>query len=189
MWVRAIGSVLVVLAGAQSAAAQARGTVEFGGFASATSFDDHLGMNQGWGGGGRIGVFLAPRMSIEFEGGGSNASRPLGLRNVNVGVLSARLTLVPLKVGAVSVLLGAGVDHTDTYFVESYGAHGLVGAKIGFSDAVALRIDGIASHMSHGSYTNLGLHAGLILYRHPLRSRRILESHRHPPFEDRRNLP
>ena len=45
----------------------------------------------------------------EFEGSGMNAARTLGLQNVNVGYLSARLTAVPLKFGRISILAGAGV--------------------------------------------------------------------------------
>jgi hypothetical protein len=140
MRIRSIGAVVVALAGAASASAQERGTVEFGGFASATSFDTNLGMNNGWGAGGRIGVFLIPRLSIEFEGGGSSAGRPLGLRNVNVGVLSARLTVVPLKLGRLSVLVGSGVDHVDTYMLESYGVHGLLGGKLALARGLAFRV-------------------------------------------------
>ena len=156
-----------VLIGAVPATAQQRGTMEFGGFASNTAFDNGLHMNNSWGAGGRIGVFIFPRLSAEFEGGGANAGRSLGLADVNVGILSARLTAVPFKFGPVSVLLGAGVDHTDTYFFESYGFHGLLGAKIRLSDFVALRIDRIRSWMSNGNGINSGLHLGLSIYRNP----------------------
>jgi peptidoglycan-associated lipoprotein len=158
---------VAMLAGAVPATAQQRGTMEFGAFASNTSFDNGLRMKNSWGAGGRIGMFVVPWLSIEFEGGGANAGRTLGLRNVNVGVLSARLTAVPLKFGGVSVLLGGGVDHTDTYFVESYGVHGLLGAKVALARAVALRIDGIVSYMANHHYTNMVLHLGLSVYRHP----------------------
>jgi peptidoglycan-associated lipoprotein len=82
-------------------------------------------------------------------------------------VLSGRLTAVPAKVGRFSLLLGAGVEHTDTYFIESYGAHGLIGGKFALSDNMALRLDGILSHMSHGDYNNKSLHLGLSMYRSP----------------------
>jgi len=167
MLVRAMTAGIAVLAIAMPAESQQRGTVEFGAFASNTAFDDGLGLNNGWGGGGRIGVFVVPRLSIELEGGGSRPGRPLGLAKVSVGVISARLVAVPLKFGRVSLLLGAGGDHTDTYFIESYGAHGLIGAKLALSDLVALRLDGIGSYMANGKYTNLGLHLGLSVYRNP----------------------
>lgn len=167
MLARAILVGAAVLAAAVPATAQQRGTVEFGAFASSTAFANGLGMNNGWGAGGRLGVFVVPRLSVEFEAGGSSAGRALGLPHVNVVILSARLTAVPLKFGRVTVLLGGGVDHTDSYFVESYGVHGLLGAKLAFSDAVALRIDGIGRYMANGSFTNLGLHVGLSVYRNP----------------------
>ena len=58
---------VAVAVAAVPAAAQQQGTVEFGVFASNTSFGNSLGMNSGWGGGGRVGVFMFPRLSAEFE--------------------------------------------------------------------------------------------------------------------------
>jgi len=148
-------------------AAQQRGTIEFGAFASKSSWDNSLDMNSNWGAGGRVGAFLAPRLSVEFEAGGGTASRPAGLADVNTGTLSGRLTLVPLRLGhRTSILLGLGGDHTDTRFFESYGYHGLLGLKFRLSDAIALRVDGIASHMSMGG-NNKSLHFGISVYRNP----------------------
>jgi len=149
-------------------AGQQRGTVEFGAFGTASSYDASLDMNNGMGFGGRVGAFLAPRFSLEFEAGGGSADRPNGLESVNVGVLSGRALFVPLKLGhRTSILLGGGVDHTDANFFESYGWHGLVGAKFALSDAVALRIDGIRSWMATGDGANNSLHFGLSVYRRP----------------------
>ncbi len=167
MLARAISVSFAVLVGAVPATAQQRGTMEFGAFGARNAFDDSLGMNSSWGAGVRIGVFVVPRLSVEFEGGASRAGRTLGRPDVNVGLLTARLTAVPLQFGRVSVLLGVGVDHTDTHFLESYGIHGLLGAKFALSDAVALRIDGIVSRLANGGYTNRALHAGLSVYRSP----------------------
>ena len=158
---------IAALVGAVPATAQQRGTMEFGAFGSNSSWDNSLNINSNWGGGARVGVFFTPRFSVEFEGGGGNASRSLGLANVNVGVLSGRLTWVPFKVGSLSALLGLGADHTDTYFFESYGIHGLLGAKIRLSDYVALRFDGINSWMSNGHGQQKSLHLGLSFYRNP----------------------
>src|SRR5256714_2833405 len=124
-------------------------------------------MKSTFGAGGRIGVFIAPRLSAEFEGGGGSSSRWLGLVSVNVGVLSGRLTFVPAKFGSVSILAGLGADHTDTSFFESYGVHALLGAKVRLSDYVALRVDGINSWMANGNGQQRGLHVGLSFYRHP----------------------
>ena len=125
MLVRTIAMGLAVMATAVSVDAQERGTVEFGVFGSGGSYDDGLGLGSGWGGGGRVGAFLFPRLSVEFEAGGSSA--PPTIRtgdNVSVGVLSGRLTAVPIKAGRLSLLAGLGVNHTDASFLESYGVHG-----------------------------------------------------------------
>ena len=49
------------------AAAQERGTMEFGAFGSAAKFDDQLTLKTGYGGGGRIGMYLARSLAVEFE--------------------------------------------------------------------------------------------------------------------------
>ncbi len=166
MSARAITIGLAMLVGAVPAIAQQRGTMEFGAFASSTSWDSPLGMHDSWGAGGRVGMFVWHRLSFEFEGGGARASRAPGLSRVNVGVLSARLLAVPLTSGRVSVLLGGGVDHTDTYFVESFGIHGLLGAKVALTNGLSLRLDGIVSYMANHHYTNTVLHLGLSAFRH-----------------------
>lgn len=167
MFGRAITVGVAAMCAAIPATAQQRGTVEFGAFASNTSYGSSLGMNNGMGAGGRIGAFLAPRWAVEFEGGGGNASRTLGRSDVNVGVLSGRLLFVPVKFGDLSVLLGAGGDHTDTHFIESFGYHGLLGLRLAFTDALSVRLDGIESHMANGGASNFSLHLGLNLFRQP----------------------
>jgi len=163
-----VGLAALVLA-APAHAQITRGTIEFGGFGSRTSYATGLGMNAGWGGGGRIGAFITPSLSIEFEGGATHASRSLGLLPVNSSILAVRGTIVPITVGRLGLLLGGGIDHTDTYFIESYGAHLLAGAKFRLTDNLGLRLDGILSRMSNGNYTNKSLHFGIVTYRAPNR--------------------
>ena len=172
MSVRTIAVAVAVLAGAVPAAAQQRGTLEFGGFASNTSFDHSLGMTDGIGAGGRIGVFVWPRLSLEFEGGGTSSNRPFKVHDVNVGIYSGRMTGVPLRFGRVSVLFGAGMDYIDTWLFESYGVHALLGAKLALTENFALRVDGIESYMGeryldNDNGTNTALHVGFGVYRHP----------------------
>lgn len=168
------------LAVGMPATAQERGTVEFGAFASRTDFDNSLGIDNSFGGGGRLGVFLFPRLSVEFEAGGSNAARSFGRDDVDIGILGARVTGVPFKIGPLSALLGAGVSHSDNHFLEtggehgngtahgqSYGFDGLVGAKLGITDNLALRADWIESVMFNGGDRRQGLHLGLSVYRNP----------------------
>jgi peptidoglycan-associated lipoprotein len=167
MFARNLSIAVAALLVAAGAGAQERGTVEFGGFASNTSFGNSLGLDNAWGYGGRVGAFLHPRVSLEFEAGAASAGRSLGLNSVNVGVLSGRVTTVPLESGRLHILLGAGVDHTDTYYLESYGFHGLLGAKVDLWNTGSLRVDGIESHMSKGSANNAAIHLGLSFYRNP----------------------
>jgi outer membrane protein OmpA-like peptidoglycan-associated protein len=167
MFSRAIAVGLGVLVLAAPATAQTRGTIEFGGFGSNTSYASGLGMNPGWGGGGRVGAFLTPSLGFEFEGGATNAPRSFGLQNVNSSILAIRLTATPITMGRLKLLAGGGIDHTDTYFIESYGAHALVGAKFRLTDGLALRLDGILSRMANGNYNNKSLHFGFSTFRHP----------------------
>src|SRR2546421_2109962 len=102
---------IAALVGAVPAIAQQRGTMEFGDFGSNTSWDNSSNMNSSWGAGAGVGIFIIPRVSAEFEGGGGNASRSLGLADVNFGVLSGRLIALPLQVSAASILVGAGGEH------------------------------------------------------------------------------
>jgi peptidoglycan-associated lipoprotein len=159
-----LGAALLLVAA--PAASEDRGTVEFGGFATGTSFDSSLNMNSSFGAGGRVGVFLTPWLSLEFDGQGSSATRTLGLRDVNVGMVHARVTATPLTMGRVSLLVGAGVNDFDTNFHLSYGVHGLVGAKLALTDAVSLRVDGIQDRMSMGGGGNRSIQVGLSVYRH-----------------------
>jgi outer membrane protein OmpA-like peptidoglycan-associated protein len=165
--VLAIG--VAALMWAAPAVAQERGTVEFGGFGSLASFDKSLTLNTAYGGGGRLGIFLDPRWSVEFESGEMRASRTLGLRDVNVGILSSRLTAVPIKTGALSILVGAGAGiGTETNFMHTYGLNGLVGAKIALSNFAALRVDGVMDWLANNDWKSFtSVHVGLSLYRHP----------------------
>ena len=166
---RVLAISVAALLWAAPAAAQQRGTVEFGGFGSAATFDKSLTLNSAYGGGGRIGIFLDPRWSVEFESAEMRATRPLGLRNVNVGILSTRLTAVPIKTGALSILVGAGAGvGTETNFLHTYGLNSLVGAKIALSNFAALRVDGVMDWLANNDWKSFkSVHVGLSLYRHP----------------------
>ena len=166
MSVRTLVLGAAALIGAAPVAAQQRGTVEFGGFGSVASFDNSLGLDNGAGGGLRVGAFLDPRWSLEFDASGLSARHP-GFPGADVTSLSARVTLTPTVIGRTSWVLGAGAVHTDYGFNSSYGMSGLLGAKVAFGPRVAFRVDGIADYMPHRHDTNLGLRAGLSFFRQP----------------------
>jgi len=160
---------VAVLACAVPAAAQQRGTVEFGAFGSLGMFDKALTLDRGYGGGGRVGAYLEPRVALEFEKGEMRTTRTLGLKDVNTGILAARLVVTPIKSGALSILLGAGAGgSTETNFMHSYHLSALLGAKIALNDRAALRFDFINNFLANEDWKQYReLHVGLSLYRNP----------------------
>ena len=159
---------MAALVAAVPVQAQRRGTVELGAFGGATSYDNSLSINSGSGAGLRIGAFLDPRWALEFDGSGMGAGRPIGFsKDVHVTSLSARLAFTPLVMGRLSWVLAAGAVNTDYGTQSSYGMSGLLGAKFGFGDRVALRVDAITDYMPRRKDTNTGFRAGLSFFRQP----------------------
>jgi len=176
MSVRAFLVAVAALALAVPAAAQQRGTMEFGAFGSAARFDNALTLDKAYGGGGRIGMFLNPSLSIEFEDAEMRATRTNGLRDVNVGILSGRLVAVPIRAGALSILLGAGAGiGTETNFLHTYGVDVLAGLKFALSDRAAFRVDGVYDWLANEFPQTTGkkwltyrsVRVGLSMYRDP----------------------
>lgn len=152
-----------------SAMAQERGTVEFGVFGSVATFDNTLALSSARGVGGRVGVFLDPRWSIEFEDIEMRASRPNGLTDVNVGIRSGRLIAVPVKAGAFSLLLGAGAGTITETDLHGYGVNAIVGAKLALGTNTSLRIDAQQDWLANYNWKNYkSLRAGFSFYRHPI---------------------
>ena len=162
-----VGSAALVMA--LPAAAQERGTVEFGAFGSAASFDKNLSLNTGYGGGGRVGVYLDRLFVVEFEDAEMRASRPNGLKDVNVGLLSGRLVVAPVLSGGLSLLIGGGAGvSTETNFLHSYGVDALLGAKYAVTDNVSLRVDGVFDWLANENWkTYKSVRVGLSVFRHP----------------------
>ncbi|MHB0949522.1 MAG: OmpA family protein [Gemmatimonadaceae bacterium] len=176
MSARAFTLGLAALLAAVPAAAQRRGTMEFGAFGSAASFDNDLGLKTAYGGGGRIGMYLEPRLSIEFEDAEMRATRTNGLKDVNVGILSGRLVAVPVRAGAFSILLGAGAGvSTETNFMHTYGVDALAGFKVDMGERAALRVDGVWDWLANENWKQYrSVRVGISLYRHPRREVRTV---------------
>lgn len=176
MSLRTLTIAFAALVIAVPAAAQQRGTIEFGAFASAGRFDKALTLDQGFGGGGRIGAFLTPRTSLEFEKGEMRATRTLGLRDVNVGILSARLTQIFARTGGLSLMIGAGAGaSTETNFMHTYGVNALVGGKIRIGKNAAFRADLINDWLANEDWKAYQrVQVGLVLYRNPFHVTRIV---------------
>lgn len=158
------------------AAAQERGTMEFGAFGSAATFDNALSLKTGYGGGGRIGMYLDHNVVAEFEDAEMRATRPGGLRDVNVGILSGRLVATPFSTGRLSLLVGAGAGvSTETNFLHTYGVDALVGAKMDLTDRVALRVDGVWDWLANQDWQQYkSVRVGLSVFRQPALRERIV---------------
>jgi hypothetical protein len=160
---------LAGLALAAPAAAQVRGTMEFGAFGSGARFEKELGMEFAYGGGGRVGMFLDRRWALEFEKGEMRASRPNGLRDVNVGILSSRIVASDFQRGQFTALVGVGGGiSTETNFLHSYGFDALIGMKYRLGSRSNLRLDLVHDVLANNgwkSYTTLRM--GLGWLRHP----------------------
>ena len=163
-------------------AAQERGSIEFGAFGSAASFDNSLSLKTGYGGGGRLGAYLTPRWSIEFEDAEMKATRPNGLKNVNVGLLTGRL--VGNTPGNFSLIAGAGAGlSTETNFLHSYGLGGLAGFKVKMGPNAAFRVDATMDWLANNNWKSYrSVRAGISLYRHPTRSTRTVMMAGVPPM-------
>jgi hypothetical protein len=169
MSIRAFTLGLAALVLAVPASAQQRGTMEFGAFASAANFDEGLSLKSGVGAGGRIGMYLDSRWSAEFEEAEMRASRPNGLPNVNVGILSGRLISTVFRSGTMSMIAGGGVGvSTETNFMHTYGADLLLGGKYALSDNAAIRVDGVLDWLANQDWQSYrSVRIGFTFYRHP----------------------
>ena len=153
------------------AAAQQRGTMEIGAFVTGSSFDQNLGLTRGYGGGGRLGMYLDPHWAIEFEDAELAASRPNGLADVGVGILSGRLVATPFRSGIMTLLVGAGAGvSTETNFLHSYGVDLLAGAKFDIGSRAAFRVDAVWDWLANQNYQQYkSVRMGFVMYRHPSR--------------------
>jgi len=165
------------------------GTVEVGGFAQWTWFDENAGRpgsvpKDGLGYGGRVGVFLSdPRFQIEGDGYYSPHDRdPDGVvcclgtqaEDINAHAFALRLNynfpLGNLMGRQSQFIIGAGPTRTSYKFKGAsdaemgysynYGASGLVGLRLGVANRTALRIDGVLDYMpNHEPDANMNIHA------------------------------
>jgi peptidoglycan-associated lipoprotein len=160
------------------------GTVELGGFAQWTWFDDNAGIagnvpKDGLGYGGRLGVFLSdPRWELEGDGyysphdNDAEVIPPGAATDVNAHAFAARLNYnFPIRLlGRQSqFILGAGgvrtsykfkggtVPPEDSY-TYNFGASGLAGVRLAVANRTALRIDGVIDYMpNHKPDANMNL--------------------------------
>lgn len=165
------------LLSASSAAAQQAGVVEVGAFGRWTKFDNTLNTDAGSaiGGGGRLGVFVLPRLSLELD---------QSYIRFNQGTPVSRASHYPLHARAIynlpafgensAILIGLG--YVRNYYrgslqLEDNGYAGLLGVRLGFNNILSLRLEGTADFMPNPDVQqqfaqninnwNFGVQAGL----------------------------
>lgn len=167
---RTLSIAAAMMIAALPVAAQERGTIEFGGFASWNSFDPAFNMNDAFGFGGRIGAYLDPRWALEFDLNGGKATRPSGLADRSFTAVDSRIVYAPFKLGPIGFLIGGGLSHVDANVGsasvdQNYGYHALIGGKLALTETAALRLDYVRYIMNDATHSSL--RAGLALQRRP----------------------
>jgi peptidoglycan-associated lipoprotein len=158
------------------------GMLEIGGFGQYTHFDDNapLSPDDGFGYGGRIGVFLSdPHWELEGEGQTTpdrdrDPPPPTGFLNTPVTYTSFALRMnynVPIMSRAQFIIGAGGVRSTysaedlasDRTFTYNFGVSGLLGLRFALANRVALRVDGIVDYHKDTKNLNLIGRGGLSL--------------------------
>ena len=164
------------------------GTVELGGFAQWTWFDENAGISgraiakDGLGYGGRLGVFLSdPRWELEGDGyyaPRSNDAAPCCSatqpKDVNAHAFATRLNYnFPFQLFGRQhqFIIGAGGTRTsykfkggtvppDGSYTYNFGVSGLAGVRVGIANRTAIRLDGVVDYMpNHKPNANLNFMA------------------------------
>ncbi len=157
-------------------AQQRRYLVEVGAAGSYVSFDSKTNLTGGAGGIGRLGLWLHRNLSIEGEFGAFAPKSQLSDVSWSARVLGGSVVgNLPIGTGS-SVLLRAGYGVTKydsdqcigTPPRSIFGPCGSSGAILGglgvrqaLTPTVMLRLDGMLSHASSGSVTNMGASLGI----------------------------
>jgi outer membrane protein OmpA-like peptidoglycan-associated protein len=124
--------------------AQVPGTLEIGAFGRFTRFDRSLGLDNGFGGGGWLGVFVAPGLAIEGAGGYLPTTGPF-ISDGTLIPLHARLVYARSVAGPLALLVGGGYVHNvygRTANVSDDGVSGLFGLRLG-GPALAARVEAV----------------------------------------------
>jgi peptidoglycan-associated lipoprotein len=157
----AVASIVLALLTSVEAAAQKLGTTELGVFGQFTRADEAWHTDDGFGLGGRLGVFLNRRWELEgtFSASSFDNKAPRAAGTSSVQTFNGQLNFnLPFGLGGRThdLILEGGVggqrfaSHTD--FSAPYGG----GLRIRFSDAVALRLDAIVEYVENPTAATFG---------------------------------
>jgi outer membrane protein OmpA-like peptidoglycan-associated protein len=145
---------LAILCLSQPAAAQKLGSLEIGAFGRYTIFDNAVSLKNAIGGGGQLGIYLMPRLSLEVSGAYvPTKDKPTEALSVkHIPVFARLLANVPVS-EKFSLLVGAG--YLRSFYAlgdasapgdNKNGAHGLIGFRAWLNDAVSIRAEGILQY-------------------------------------------
>lgn len=145
---RTLAVIALVVAAAGTARAQASWTYELGLFGQYTKYADTTHLKSGAGLGARVGIFVIPRLALEYEA----SMIPTSTRTQSgINAWSNRLDLVlnwPLGDRWIG-LLGGGFTGTNykgdtTHNAYDSGANALIGVRRCMNDDWSWRLDGVA---------------------------------------------
>jgi len=157
----AVASIVLTLVSSVEAAAQKLGTTEVGVFGQFTRADEAWQTDDGFGLGGRLGVFLNRRWELEgtFSSSTFDNKAARGTGTSSVQTFNGQLNFnLPFGLGGQThdLILEGGVggqrfaSHTD--FSAPYGG----GLRIRFSNAIALRLDAIVEYVENPTAATFG---------------------------------
>jgi outer membrane protein OmpA-like peptidoglycan-associated protein len=152
-------------------AAQKPGSVEIGGFGRYTWFDTDFGLDNAFGGGGQLGVFVLPWLEIEGSGSYTPTNPTGSTATVKYLPVIGRLTAnIPLAERA-AILLGGGYARTiykpaTGSSTEYNAAHGLLGFRVYLASGLNFRAEGTVEYTPTqktltDKYFHFGAQAGL----------------------------
>jgi peptidoglycan-associated lipoprotein len=156
----------VVIASARGLAAQSPGNVEIGGFGQFTRTDAAWQVKNGWGAGGRLGVFLTSHLELEADASFSSFTNepPRATGSSSEQTFNGQFTYnIPFGAGGRThhLLLeaGAGAERFASHNDFSVPLGG--GFRFALSDALALRLDGIVEYVENPTAAVFNFPAGV----------------------------
>ena len=173
---------------AQMGGAPQPGTVEAGLFGQYSFFDGDLNVENAFGYGARLGVFVTPIIEpeVDFAYTEADQDEPIGgarttATNLHIVPVAARLNF-NFPFGARNAfILGGGASRTfyqnprSPYYrgvdedtpgiggAYNWGVSGLAGVRVGLGQRVAVRLDGVGDYLPEPKFANFALRAGLSL--------------------------
>ncbi len=141
-----LGAALLLVPG--TGQAQSAPGMEVGAFGKYTVFDDAVPLDNRAGGGGRLGFYFLPNLMLEADLSHTVTESPVSSRVTYTPVHARLIYALPLT-SRISFLLGGGYVRNlfGAGLTDESGASGLAGLRIGFSEDVALRLDGSADYI------------------------------------------